>query len=142
MVKSLTERQKNTLKKHSKHHSAKHMTMMRKEMRAGKSFSAAHKKAKKRGGPLVQKALEGFAKLGDALGLLQADPIDFQEEVKSKRLHAMGLDADTIEEQLQAREEARKLKNWSESDRIRDTLAEQGVVVMDTPSGVSWKLIL
>ena len=102
----------------------------------------AHKKAKKRGGPLVQKALEGFAKLGDALGLLQADPIDFQEEVKSKRLHAMGLDADTIEEQLQAREEARKLKNWSESDRIRDTLAEQGVVVMDTPSGVSWKLIL
>jgi len=50
MVKSLTERQKNTLKKHSKHHSAKHMTMMRKEMRAGKSFSAAHKKAQKKVG--------------------------------------------------------------------------------------------
>ena len=50
MSKSLTERQKNTLKKHSKHHSAKHMTMMRKEMRAGKSFSAAHKKAQKKVG--------------------------------------------------------------------------------------------
>ena len=50
MVKSLTERQKNTLKKHSKHHTAKHMAMMRKEMRAGKSFSAAHKKAQKKVG--------------------------------------------------------------------------------------------
>ena len=102
----------------------------------------SHKKAKKRGGPLVQKALEGFAKLGDALGLLQADPNDFQEEVKSKRLHAMGLNANAIEQQLQAREEARTQKNWAESDRIRDALAEQGVVVMDTPEGVAWKLIL
>mgnify|MGYP003131337972 FL=1 len=45
--KQLTKRQKDTLKKHSVHHSKKHMAMMRKEMRAGKSFSAAHKKAKK-----------------------------------------------------------------------------------------------
>ena len=47
MSKSLTQRQKDTLKKHSKHHSAKHMAMMRKEMRAGKSFTAAHKKAQR-----------------------------------------------------------------------------------------------
>ena len=86
--------------------------------------------------------MEGFAKIGDALGLLQTDPDDFQEEVKSKRLHAMGLDANVIEEHLQAREEARAQKNWSESDRIRDALAEQGVVVMDTPQGVAWKLVL
>tara|TARA_R100000655_G_scaffold21779_3_gene44539 strand:- start:443 stop:604 length:162 start_codon:yes stop_codon:yes gene_type:complete len=45
--KELTKRQKDTLKKHSVHHSKKHMAMMRKEMRAGKSFSAAHKKAKR-----------------------------------------------------------------------------------------------
>jgi len=45
--KELTKKQKDTLKKHSVHHSKKHMAMMRKEMRAGKSFSAAHKKAKK-----------------------------------------------------------------------------------------------
>jgi hypothetical protein len=44
---TLTDRQKNTLKKHSVHHSKKHMAMMRKEMRAGKSFTAAHKKAQK-----------------------------------------------------------------------------------------------
>lgn len=45
--KVLTDRQKETLKKHSSHHSAKHMAMMRKLMREGKSFTAAHKKAQK-----------------------------------------------------------------------------------------------
>ena len=43
----LTARQQATLKKHAEHHTAKHMAMMRKEMRAGKSFTAAHKKAQK-----------------------------------------------------------------------------------------------
>jgi len=47
MQKKLTDRQKTALKNHSKHHSTKHMAMMRKEMRAGKTFSAAHKKAQK-----------------------------------------------------------------------------------------------
>ena len=46
-MKKLTDKQKSTLKKHSVHHSKKHMTMMKKEMRAGKSFTAAHKKAQK-----------------------------------------------------------------------------------------------
>lgn len=50
MGKELTQRQKDTLKKHSKHHSAKHMAMMRKEMKNGKSFTTAHKMAQKKVG--------------------------------------------------------------------------------------------
>ena len=49
-VKKLTKRQEETLKKHSKHHSAKHMAMMRKEMKGGSTFTAAHKKAQKKVG--------------------------------------------------------------------------------------------
>jgi hypothetical protein len=48
--KKLTERQKNTLKKHSVHHTAKHMTMMRSLMKKGKSFNVAHKEAMKKVG--------------------------------------------------------------------------------------------
>ncbi|MEC7986673.1 MAG: cysteine--tRNA ligase [Myxococcota bacterium] len=103
---------------------------------------AQHKKAKKRGGPLVAKALEGFASFHNALGLLSGDPSSFQKEVKEKRLKAMGLDADDIERSLAARAQARTDKNWSESDRIRDELAEKGVIVMDTPTGVEWKIAL
>ena len=39
--------QMRTLKKHSEHHSKKHMDMMKKLMREGSSFKAAHKKAQK-----------------------------------------------------------------------------------------------
>ena len=46
----LTQRQQDTLKKHSKHHTAKHMSFMRKEMKAGKTFTVAHKAAIKKVG--------------------------------------------------------------------------------------------
>jgi len=49
-AKALTKKQTETLKKHSKHHSAKHMTAMRKAMRAGSTFTVAHKKAMKKVG--------------------------------------------------------------------------------------------
>ena len=41
----LTTRQKNLLEKHSEHHSDKHMEFMKRRMRAGDSFTVAHKKA-------------------------------------------------------------------------------------------------
>ena len=43
----LTKAQEAKLSKHGGHHSAKHMAMMRREMKKGKSFGAAHKMAKK-----------------------------------------------------------------------------------------------
>ena len=46
----LTKRQEKTLKKHSKHHTSKHMSSMKKDMMAGKTFGAAHKKAMKKVG--------------------------------------------------------------------------------------------
>tara|TARA_R110002073_G_scaffold97912_1_gene224714 strand:- start:1079 stop:1261 length:183 start_codon:yes stop_codon:yes gene_type:complete len=48
--KELTEKQKQTLVKHSKHHTTKHMAYMRKRMRGGATFSAAHKEAMKKVG--------------------------------------------------------------------------------------------
>ena len=49
-AKKLTERQKAALKRHSAHHTKKHMSEMRKAMRAGSTFTAAHKKAMKKVG--------------------------------------------------------------------------------------------
>jgi len=46
----LTKRQKETLKKHSVHHSAKHMAEMKKAMRSGSTFTASHKIAQKKVG--------------------------------------------------------------------------------------------
>ena len=41
---------------------------------------------------------------------------------------------------LQARADARAAKDWATADRIRDQLAEAGIVVDDTAGGVRWSL--
>ena len=43
------------------------------------------------------------------------------------------------QELFEARKAARKAKNWAESDRIRDELKAQGIIVEDTPQGLKWK---
>lgn len=48
--KALTARQQATLKRHSAHHSSKHMAEMRKSMKAGKTFGQAHKAAMRKVG--------------------------------------------------------------------------------------------
>ncbi len=103
---------------------------------------AAHKKAKKRGGPVVSAALEGFDTLTKTLGILGSAPKEFQAEVKKKRLKAMGINAQEIEAQIEARAQARQNKDWALSDNIRDQLNAQGIVLMDTLSGVEWKIEL
>lgn len=109
--------------------------------RAINRFSA-HKKAKKRGGPLVKEALIGLRSMNEAIGLLGANVSDFQVEVKSKCLRAMGLDESTIDEKLVARKEARANKDWATSDQIRDELDAMGILIMDTTDGVEWRVKL
>jgi cysteinyl-tRNA synthetase len=72
---------------------------------------------------------------GDALGLLQQDP-----EVWCKGcLPTDGLTESEIETQIAARLAARKAKNFAEADRIRDTLAAQGIILEDSSSGTTWR---
>ncbi|MDQ3219449.1 MAG: cysteine--tRNA ligase [Acidobacteriota bacterium] len=51
---------------------------------------------------------------------------------------AGGLDAD-IEALVEERQEARRQRNFVRSDKIRDSLAEQGIILEDTKDGVRWK---
>ena len=48
------------------------------------------------------------------------------------------LDAD-IERLIATRQDARKQKDFKESDRIRDELVAKGILLEDGPKGVSWK---
>ena len=40
----------------------------------------------------------------------------------------------------EARELARKAKNWAEADRLRRELLEAGIVLEDTKDGIRWKI--
>ena len=46
----LTDKQNKMLEKHSAHHSKKHIDMMKRLMREGKTFTTAHKEAQKQVG--------------------------------------------------------------------------------------------
>ncbi len=46
--KELTQRQMDALKRHSEHHTKKHIAMMTKLMKEGKSFSESHKMTMKK----------------------------------------------------------------------------------------------
>tara|TARA_R100001443_G_scaffold83045_1_gene89877 strand:+ start:2540 stop:2707 length:168 start_codon:yes stop_codon:yes gene_type:complete len=46
-LRELNKRQKDTLKKHSVHHTQKHMNLMKDLMKKGKSFTQAHNVAMK-----------------------------------------------------------------------------------------------
>ncbi len=72
---------------------------------------------------------------GALLGLLQGDPEAWLRQGGG----ADGLSDADIDAMIAARNEARKSKDFAEADRIRDDLAEQGVILEDKPEGTIWR---
>lgn len=101
-----------------------------------------HKKAKKRGGPVVAPALRAFSSFAEATGLLAQPTREFLDEVKVKRLAAIGVTVDEIEASLAQRAQLRSEKRWADADAVRAELEARQVLVMDTPDGVEWRIKL
>ncbi len=62
--------------------------------------------------------------------------LGFDRRPESRR----AVDKDTVERLIAIRLDARKAKNWAESDRIRDELAAMGVIVKDSKEGTTWEI--
>ena len=93
--------------------------------------------------------------LGAVLGLLQDDPDSFLKgrgrdvtvaltgvsataSVGTVTAH-VGMSNENIHDIIAQRLAARKAKNWAESDRIRDELKAQGIILEDGPQGTTWR---
>jgi cysteinyl-tRNA synthetase len=55
----------------------------------------------------------------------------------NRKIEVRPLSPDQVE-LLKERAQARKDKNWQESDRLRDLLADMGIAISDGPDGQSW----
>jgi cysteinyl-tRNA synthetase len=65
---------------------------------------------------------------------------DVFETWRKSRAPALAISEDEIAARIAQRLEARKAKNFAESDRIRDELAKMGVVLKDSKEGTTWEI--
>ena len=80
-------------------------------------------------GDLNKREVKKIEKIVDKITALDAQTAALSdEELKAK-----------VEALIQARQDARKEKNWAEADRIRDQLKDMGIIIMDSKQGVQWK---
>ena len=98
------------------------------------------KKARAKGALAIAPAVAAFALAGDVLGIGAQAPQAFFDEVKEKRLTAQGRSVAEVEARIEARAAARTAKDWAEADRLRAELDADGIVVMDSPTGSTWRM--
>jgi len=81
--------------------------------------------------------------LGGHIGLLGVAPDAWlatrSELVAGEQDGTAALDEAGIDRLVQARIEARRARDFAESDRIRDRLAAAGVILEDGPAGTTWR---
>jgi cysteinyl-tRNA synthetase len=87
---------------------------------------------------LWQRIRSDVAEWAKVFGVFEREPAAFLDELKASRAARKGIDPAKVESLMAARLEAKKAKNFEESDRIRDELAGLGVEVKDTPQGPVW----
>jgi cysteinyl-tRNA synthetase len=73
-------------------------------------------------------------KLANVLGLLEQDPVEFLQSGTSETEDGADIDA-----MIDARNAARKNKDWAEADRIRDELDAMGIVLEDKDGKTVWR---
>lgn len=99
-------------------------------------FDLAHEIQRLRENDIENAAKLGalLRELGGVLGILQADVEQFFQAGSAEEI-------EKINNLIAAREQARKDKNWSEADKIRQTLLEMNIVIEDGAKSTSWRRI-
>ncbi|TDY00053.1 cysteine--tRNA ligase [Thiohalophilus thiocyanatoxydans] len=100
-------------------------------------FELAHEINKQTDPAAARQTAATLKYLGALLGLLQQSPEAFLQGEGAGE----GPDSEAIEALIRQRTDARANKDWAESDRIRDLLREQGVILEDGPGGTTWRRV-
>lgn len=75
---------------------------------------------------------------GKILGIGDTDPLIFWQEERTRKLQQKGINIEEIEKMILERQKARKEKNFTLADEIRDKLREMGIVLKDTRIETFW----
>ena len=85
---------------------------------------------------LKRETLANIELIDQILGVGYRDPFEYFQIGVEKVLR------DEIESLISARTEAKKIKDFETSDKIRDQLTTMGISIMDSPDGTQWEKLL
>ena len=77
--------------------------------------------------------------LGRVLNLLQADPQTMVTTLRQKTAE-LAISPEEIQQLINERTQARKNKDWTRADAIRQQLLDLDILLEDTPQGTIWKV--
>ncbi len=105
------------------------------DLNTPKAVAALHdlRSAASRGAKGAAACLKASAQL---IGLMEKTPAEWA----AFRPASVAIDEATVTRLIAARNAARKVRDFQESDRIRDELAKMGVVLKDTREGTTWEI--
>jgi cysteinyl-tRNA synthetase len=89
--------------------------------------------------PLLRMGKECLLGQGNILGLFQEAPAEYFAGQRRRFLEAKGMGEEEIRALIDAREEARKGKDFARADEIRSRALARGVALEDGPGGTTWR---
>ncbi len=77
--------------------------------------------------------------ISNILGMFLLDPQSYFKAKKDRGMTDMAIDPAEIEDLIQQRTDARKNKDFSRADEIRDLLQAKNIILEDGPEGTTWR---
>ncbi len=90
--------------------------------------------------PTLKPVFTDMKKMGSVLGILTASAKSYFGDKKAAAVNSESIDPEEIEKLIEERNAARKDKNWSRADEIRDLLDKMNIVLEDRPDKTVWKI--
>jgi cysteinyl-tRNA synthetase len=84
----------------------------------------------------IEKSIKDLS--GRILGIGERDPKEFWREERERKLKLINKNVEEVDSLVKQREKARKEKNFTLADKIRDELKSLGIVLKDTKTETFW----
>ena len=88
----------------------------------------------------IQSDIEDIRRTSNILGILLEKPDEYFDKKQTQVLEQKSIDPAMIAKMVEARNAARKAKDWKKADQIRNQLADMDVILEDRPEGTVWKI--
>ena len=90
----------------------------------------------------LQAIASKIKELFSVLNILQQEPSEYINNIRSKTLQKNDLSIESIEKAINNRVLAKQNKDWATADKIRAELLEKGIVLKDSVTGTTWDIDL